>query len=109
MPAFLTTATRMQCPHGGTVSAVSSNTKTKADGAYVLRASDTFAIAGCPLNVAGAPHPCMQVRWSQPAAKCKATGDFILTQTSIGQCIAADQAVQGVLLIQSTQSKVSGL
>lgn len=110
MAGLLNTASTMMCPHGGTVSVITSNTKTKAGGSYVLRSSDTFTIAGCPfLNVAGAPHPCVQVRWVQTALKSKVASDPTLTASSVGLCVAADQAVQGTVLIQSTQSQVSGL
>jgi len=40
MADFLTTASTMMCPHGGTISASTSNTKVQADGAYVLRPSE---------------------------------------------------------------------
>jgi hypothetical protein len=109
MAGLLTTSSMMMCPHGGTVSAISSNTKAKAGGDYILRASDTFAIVGCPLVIGLVPHPCVQVKWVQPALKSKVLGDFILTQQSVGLCVAADQAVQGTVLINSTQPKVSGL
>jgi uncharacterized Zn-binding protein involved in type VI secretion len=109
MAGLLNTSSVMMCPHGGTVSAISSNTKAKAGGSYILRSSDTFTIAGCPLNVAGAPHPCVQVRWIQPALESKAVSDSTLTASSVGLCVAADQAVQGTVLIQTTQSQVSGL
>lgn len=108
MANLLTAASVMMCPHGGTVNAISSNTKAKAAGSYLLRASDTFLIVGCPLNVAGAPHPCVQVQWVQTALKSKAIGDFNLTMNSVGLCVAADQAVQGTVLINTTQPKVSG-
>lgn len=108
MANLLTAASVMMCPHGGTVNAISSNTKTKAAGSYLLRASDTFIIVGCPLNVAGAPHPCVQVQWVQTALKSKAIGDFNLTMNSVGLCVAADQAVQGTVLINTAQPKVSG-
>jgi hypothetical protein len=108
MANLLTTSSVMMCPHGGTINAISSNTKTKAAGSYLLRSSDTFIIAGCPLNIAGAPHPCMQVQWVQTALKSKAIGDFNLTLDSVGLCVAADQAVQGTVLINTAQPKVSG-
>jgi hypothetical protein len=98
----------MQCPHGGSVSATSSNSVTKADGSAILRSSDTFTIAGCALTFPP-PHPCMQVQWVQPAAKSKVKGDFTLTESSVGMCVAGDQAVQGTVMIVSTQAKVSGL
>ncbi len=98
----------MMCPHGGTVTATSANTKVKAGGDFVLRASDTFLITGCPLNVAGAPHPCVQVQWVQPDTQSQVLGDFTLSEDSVGQCMAGDQAVQGTVLIKSTQQQVSG-
>lgn len=109
MANLLNTSTIMMCPHGGTVSVASSNSKAKAGGSYILRSADTFTISGCPLNVAGAAHPCVRVQWVQTALKSKAVGDFILTSASVGLCVAADQAVQGTVLINSTQSQVAGL
>lgn len=109
MAGLLNTSSSMMCPHGGTVSATSTNTKTKAGGNYVLRASDTFSIAGCAFNISGSPHPCMQVRWIQPAIKSKVLGDFVLTADSVGLCVAGDQAVQGTVLINFTQTQVQGV
>ena len=109
MAGLLTTASTMMCPHGGMVSAMSSNTKAKAGGSFVLRSTDTFTIAGCPFALGPTPHPCVQVRWVQTSLKSKAIGDFTLTTNSVGLCIAADQATQGTVLINYTQSKVKGL
>jgi uncharacterized Zn-binding protein involved in type VI secretion len=109
MVGLLNTSSTMMCPHGGTVSVTSSNTKTKAGGNYVIRSSDTFTIAGCAFNISGSPHPCVQVRWVQTALKSKVIGDFVLNASSVGLCVAGDQAVQGTVLINSTQSQVSGL
>jgi Na+/phosphate symporter len=108
MANLLTAASVMMCPHGGTVNAISSNTKAKAAGSYLLRSTDTFTIVGCSLNVAAALHPCVQVQWVQTALKSKAIGDFHLTMNSVGLCVAADQAVQGTVLINTAQPKVSG-
>ena len=109
MAGLLNTSSTLMCPHGGTVSAISSNTKTKAGGSYVLRSSDTFTIAGCPFALGPTPHPCVQVRWVQTSLKSKVVSDSTLTASSVGLCVAADQAVQGTVLIQTTQSQVSGL
>jgi hypothetical protein len=97
------------CQHGGTVQVVSSNTKAKAAGAYILRSSDTFTIVGCTVNILAAPHPCIQVQWVQTTLKSKAVGDFTLTSQSLGLCVAADRAVQGTVVINATQSLVSGI
>jgi hypothetical protein len=109
MAALLTTSSIMMCPHGGMVSAISANTRVQAAGGPILRSSDTFLIAGCPLNVAGVLHPCVTVNWVQRDTKSQVIGDFTLSEESVGLCTAADQAVQGTVLITFTQPRVSGL
>ncbi len=109
MPALLNTSSVMMCPHGGMVSVVSSNTRVQAGGAPVLRASDTFIIAGCALSAATPPQPCVTVNWVQPDARSQVMGDFTLSEESVGLCTAANQAVQGTVLILFTQPQVSGV
>jgi hypothetical protein len=105
---LLTTGSQMMCPHGGQVSAVSSNTKVKA-GDPVLRVSDTFTISGCPFVVGTVAHPCVSVKWKQPASDASALGDSVLTSQSVGLCQAADMVgtdgAQGTVLVSMTQSK----
>lgn len=88
---------------------ISTDTRVQAVSGYVLRSSDTFIVAGCPFFIGPSPHPCVQVQWVQTATRSKAMSDFALTGESVGLCIAADQAPQGVVLISFTQSRVSGL
>ena len=108
MPALLTVASTMMCPHGGTVSAVPGQSKALAD-APLLSMSDTCMIAGCAFNISGVPSPCMTVQWVQGATRVKAGGAFVLNEASVGLCLAATQAPQGTVLIQNTQPKVKGL
>jgi hypothetical protein len=108
MANLLNTSSVMMCPHGGTVSVTSSNTKAKAGGDFILRPSDTFTIAGCPLNISGSPHPCTSVKWVVSGLRSKAVSDATLNSDSVGLCLAADQAPQGTVLINSTQTQVSG-
>ena len=108
MGKLLTTATTMLCPHGGSVSAISSNAVANA-GAAILRVDDTFLVSGCAFNISGAPHPCMTVEWQNPSQKTKAASGKALTTDSIGMCKAADQAAQGVASIVNTQAKASAL
>lgn len=108
MSALLTTASVLMCPHGGTVSIVSSNTRALAQAALV-RPSDTFTIAGCAFSTPAGPHPCVRVQWMVSALRVKAGGDFALNTSSVGMCLAADSAPQGTVLIQTTQPKVSGV
>jgi hypothetical protein len=108
MAGLLNSSSVMMCPHGGTVQATTTNARAQAAGGFLLRPSDTFLVAGCPFNVAGAPHPCVQVQWVQPALQSQVIGDFTLTEQSVGLCIAADAAVQGTVLITFTQPRVAG-
>lgn len=110
MPGFvLTSASTIQCTHGGSASAVPSNTKVMADGSPMLVESDTHTVAGCPFNVSGAPQPCVTIAWSAGSQKVSVNGTPVLTQSSIGQCKGASGAVQGVAIIANTQSKVQAL
>jgi hypothetical protein len=109
MPAhLLTRASVLMCPHGGTVQITTSNTRAKAGGDFIARMSDTYTIAGCPLNIAGAPHPCVRVQWLTSAVRSQVVSDPPLTESSVGLCLAGDQAPQGTVLIQTTQARVSG-
>jgi hypothetical protein len=109
MPALLTASSVMMCPHGGMVQATTANTRTRAAGDYVLRATDTFVITGCPFNVAGGLHPCVQVKWIVTAERSRVLADPVLHEESLGLCSAADQAVQGAVQIVFTQPRVRGV
>jgi hypothetical protein len=101
----LTSATAMQCPHGGQVQAVPSNTRAKAD-AYLLTQSDTFTIAGCAFTIPpGTPSPCIQVKWVVADTRVKA-GAATLSQSDTGLCMNAQSAPQGPVVIVNTQAKV---
>ena len=108
MPKLLNDSASMMCPHGGTVSIITSNTKTKGGGGFLALANDTFTIAGCAFNLAGSPHPCTTVNWVVTDLQSRVSGAATLNEQSVGLCAAADQAVQGTVLIQSTQQKVAG-
>jgi len=108
MPNLLTSSSVLMCPHGGTVNIVSANTRVQAAGGFVLRSSDTFLIVGCPFNLGGAPHPCVMINWVQPDTGSQVLGDFTLSEQSVGLCAAADQAVQGAVLVTGTQPRVAG-
>jgi hypothetical protein len=108
MGNLLNTSSILMCPHGGTVSVITTNTQVMAAGDPVLRASDTFLIAGCPFVVGIPLHPCMQVQWVQPDTESQVLGDFTLSEDSVGLCVAADGAMQGTALIVFTQLQVSG-
>jgi len=108
MGNFLTTESTMTCPHGGQVTAISSNVQVQAGDAYVLRATDTFTIAGCSFSVPGiGPSPCLQVQWITEAEE-NSVGGNVLTEDSQAMCIGA-LGVQGMLLVDSTQTDAGGV
>jgi hypothetical protein len=109
MAGLLTVSSVMMCPHGGQVQAVTTNTRARVAGDFALRQSDTFVIAGCPFVLGIVPHPCVRVQWVRSSAQSQIIDDFTLTEESVGLCVAADQAVQGTVLIMETQPRVSGL
>jgi hypothetical protein len=108
MGALLTTSSTLQCPHGGPVQALSSNTRAKAGGDFLVRSSDTFTIAGCTFAPGGAAHPCVRVQWVATALRGTVLGDALLTTDSVGLCLAADNAPQGTVLILATQPRATG-
>jgi len=108
MGDYLTASSALTCPHGGTVTPVPANTAITLSGDPIVVASDTFPIVGCTF-LPGAPHPCIRVKWVATALRGAADGAQALTKDSVGLCLAADDAVQGVVLILETQPKVSGL
>ncbi len=109
---LLTTQTQMQCPHGGQVQAVSSNTRVSAgSGAFVLRRSDTFTISGCPFQIPAPsgtiPSPCVRVEWLVADMCLKVDQQQTLSEGSVGICFSAQQAPQGTVSVVNTQMRAS--
>jgi hypothetical protein len=108
MAHFLTIASALQCPHGGTVTAATRDTRVKANGNFVIRATDTYVIAGCTYTIGPMPHPCVRVDWHVHAEHHKSHGDWSLTESSVGYCLAADGGMQGSVVVSSTQVRAGG-
>ncbi len=105
---FLTTASTLQCAHGGTITPTTSNTKVKADGAFVLRSTDHFVVGGCPYMRGNTPNPCVRVRWDVHAERHTSDRDPSLTRDSVGLCLDGSGGTQGTAVIASTQSRGAG-
>src|SRR4051812_47320924 len=102
----LTTASTLMCPHGGQVSAITSNSRVKAD-AYLVTQSDTFTISGCPFTLpSGTPSPCITVQWLVADTRVR-VGSATLSQSSAGLCKSAASVPQGPVSIAVTQPRVS--
>ncbi len=104
---ILNTATTIICTHGGQATLFTSNTRAFADGAPVLLESDIHPVVGCPFTVGIKYSPCVRIEWSAGASKVIINGTPVLVQTSIGRCINAEGATQGVATIVNTQLKAS--
>lgn len=109
MGDFLTLASILTCPHGGTVVAIPAGDRVSFDGDPAVVATDTFGIRNCPFPPSGPAHPCVGVNWKAPAGRSAAGGGQTLTTDSVGECLAGDKAVQGLVIVQATQTRAGGL
>ena len=110
MPNFLTTASTIMCPHGGSLVLITGNTKAFAMGSPILTVNDVHSVTGCLFNVSGAPSPCVSVRWQAGAVKVAVNnGQAALLQSSVGLCYNAANAPQGAAVVANTQLKGSGI
>ena len=106
MSGFLTTSSTLQCPHGGTVSVISTNDQVQTSDGFILRSSDVFTIAGCPFSTPGGPQPCVSVQWVLTALQSQVLSESNLTEDSVGLCMSA--VPQGTLMVVETQPEDGG-
>jgi hypothetical protein len=99
----------IQCPHGGMVLIVPSQSKVLLNGMPALLPADAAQVVGCVFTVGPKPQPCVSVQWSGEATKVKVTNQAPLLATSVGMCKSAEGVVQGIAIINGAQAKVSGL
>lgn len=104
--ASLNLSATLMCPHGGSVSIVTTNARVKGGGGYLVTANDVFVVAGCPFVAATVPSPCLTVQWSSPDTAVTVGGAPTLSQGSVGLCLNAAQAPQGPVTIVATQAQV---
>lgn len=109
---LVVTSATATCPHGGTVTIASSNTRVRAGDAPVATAADTFTVSGCPFQIplgAGTkPQPCVTLRWVAPAVRIRVGGQPAILQTSGAISLSAEQIPQGPPSVASTQTRVRG-
>lgn len=108
MPAkTLTTASILQCPHGGMVEILSSYPTVGASEYPIATIGDTFLVKNCPHVIfAGAiiPMPCLTVQWIAWDTVTTVNGRPTLSESSTGLCFNAMQIPQGSVMIRQTQS-----
>ena len=101
----LTTASTIQCPHGGRAVLTTSNTRAFAGGALVLLEADVHPVLGCPFTIGLKYSPCLRIEWTAGASKATVQGVKVLVQSSIGKCINPEGAPQGVAIVVTSQMK----
>ena len=99
MPPVLTTASQAQCMHGGQVLLLTTDTALFAGGNPVLLESDVHMVVGCPFTVGVVYMPCVTVQWTGAATSLTVNGAGVLLATSIGACMNAAGAPQGVAIV----------
>ena len=103
----ITTSSTLMCPHGGSVTGIPGSPRASA-GATLLRATDTFAIAGCPFVLpGGAPSPCVTVQWIAADVRVAVGGAPTLSTGSVGLCMNPASVPQGPVQVMATQPRVS--
>ena len=104
---ILTTASTITCPHQGRATLITTNTKGFASRAAALIETDVHPVLGCLFTLPGPkPSPCVRIEWSAGAGQVTINGVAVLVLSSIGKCMNAEGAIQG-LAIKSTQKKAS--
>lgn len=97
------------CPHGGLVTAISSDTRVFVTGMPVATMADQFLVAGCVFNIAGAPTPCLRVQWLTSATRVLVNGVPPITALSTGLSMLVTGAPAGPPIIVQTQPRVTAL
>ena len=103
----LTTGSQVLCPHGGSASLSTANSKASAASGKALLESDVHTVSGCAFMIGTKPSPCLQIRWSAGAVKLKAGGTAVLLDSSVGTCYSPESAPQGSALVVQPEAKVS--
>ncbi|MGN6105670.1 MAG: hypothetical protein ACTHU0_11240 [Kofleriaceae bacterium] len=102
MSAMLTTASTIQCSHGGTAVLATSNQTTSAGGRVLLE-SDVHQVVGCPFSTGSKYSPCVTITWSSGVQAVSIRGTKVLVTSSVGSCKSAEGVVQGVARVQTQQ------
>ncbi|MEW2352940.1 hypothetical protein [Spirillospora sp. NPDC029432] len=114
MPAVLTTASRLRCMHGGTLTAAPSQASLTVDGSPALLVTDLMAatVAGCTNNDPSKGFtPCLKVTAVTAGAATKLTvrGTPVALATARGTTNATPPAPVMWQVSDAGQSKLSAV
>jgi hypothetical protein len=108
MIPILTSASVVMCPHGGMAQLLTTNTDSLIEGSPALLQTDIHPIVGCPFTPV-AYSPCLSIQWITAATQTSVRNVPVLLQTSIGLCLNAAQAPQGVAIVVYVQQQAKGI
>jgi uncharacterized Zn-binding protein involved in type VI secretion len=94
------------CPHGGQVQDIPTTPRVLLTGMPAALMGDTYPIAGCAFQVAGAPFPCVMAQWITPALRVFVMGRPAMLQTSGGMTVGPTAAPQGAPAVLVNQPRV---
>jgi hypothetical protein len=93
------------CPHGGQVTAISTDGRVTVSGMPVALMTDQFIVAGCTFATAAGPQNCIKVVWTNPTVRTLIMGQPALTALSVGVCIAVNGVPNGPATVVTTQPR----
>jgi uncharacterized Zn-binding protein involved in type VI secretion len=106
MPGFLLhLGATVQCAHAGQAQPTVTNPRVLVNGQPIVMQPAPYVIAGCPLNISGAPSPCITANWTTAATRITSNGMPVLLLDSQAICVPNGTP----LLILSTQTRVTGM
>ena len=113
MPGLLLhTGAVVQCTHAAPATTPPSQPRVLVSGQPVATVANVFLVAGCPFFIALKPSPCVQVKWTLPAARVLVNGQPALLGPApgpgAGLCLSPEQAPQGPPIIGTIQTRVLG-
>jgi hypothetical protein len=106
---LLTTMSRVMCPHGGQAILTTADRHLAAQvpSGAVLLETDVHSVVGCPFTVGVKYSPCVRIEWSAGSQAVAVGQTPALTMSSVGRCLNAEGAPQGVAVKQLTQGKAA--
>ncbi|OAN36923.1 hypothetical protein [Mycolicibacterium iranicum] len=102
---LLTTASTIMCPHLGSAQLMTADVVAVADGTAILLETDVHVVVGCIFTVGAKYSPCVRIEWTGGSDTVSIGGTPALVESSIGKCISAENAPQGVALVVAAQTK----
>lgn len=110
MPALLTTAARVMCNHGGTVTLTAAHRTLSVDGAPVLVKADLVGatVTGCATPQSNSTKPCLTVTsvLAGESRSLTVAGAAAMSAAAQGLTDGVTAAGPGQWSVSSTQSKL---